>query len=147
MSKRRNMRQAVRKQGRRSKFEIEVEAVCPEGTTYESDKFNWYEKIPRAVCHCCDSTEVYAERWYTPDFFLPNGIILEAKGIFTAKDRKIALGMRETHPDLDIRYVLYFDNKLTRASKTRYSDWLEKNGFKYTLRSKMKEDIAEWMNT
>lgn len=69
---------------------------------------------------------------YTPDFKLPNGIIVETKGIFDADDRKKHLLVREQHPHIDIRFV--FSNsksKLYKGSPTTYAAWCEKNGFKY----------------
>ena len=71
------------------------------------------------------------DRRYKPDFVLPNGIILEVKGRFTGPDRAKHLRIKKAHPDLDIRFVFQVDNKLTKVSKTRYSDWCEKNGFPY----------------
>ena len=69
---------------------------------------------------------------YTPDFKLPNGIIVETKGIFDATDRKKHLLVREQHPSKDIRFV--FSNskaKLYKGSPTTYAAWCIKNGFKY----------------
>ena len=67
---------------------------------------------------------------YTPDFILPNGIIIEAKGFFDSKDRTKHLAVREQHPDLDIRFL--FQNANTRfspKSKTTYGQWASKKGF------------------
>lgn len=69
---------------------------------------------------------------YTPDFKLPNGIIVETKGIFDAADRKKHALVREQHPAKDIRFV--FSNskaKLYKGSPTTYAAWCQKNGFKY----------------
>lgn len=67
---------------------------------------------------------------YTPDFILPNGIIVETKGLFSAADRKKHLLIKKQNPDLDIRFVFQNPkNKLSRASKTTYAAWCEKNGF------------------
>lgn len=71
-------------------------------------------------------------RKYTPDFILPNHIIIESKGLFTAADRRKHLEVKRQHPSLDIRFV--FTNskrKLSKKSKTTYAMWCEKNGFKY----------------
>ena len=71
-------------------------------------------------------------RTYTPDFLLPNGIIIESKGRFVAADRKKHLLVKQQHPDLDIRFV--FTNsraKISKRSNTSYGDWCEKNGFLY----------------
>jgi hypothetical protein len=69
---------------------------------------------------------------YVPDFQLPNGIIVEVKGVFRTDDRQMHRLIKEQRPDLDIRFV--FTNPNQRISKKRpvtYADWCEKNGFKY----------------
>lgn len=69
---------------------------------------------------------------YTPDFILPNGIIVETKGIFDSDDRKKHLLVREQHPELDIRFVFSSSrSKLYKGSPTTYGSWCEKNGFKF----------------
>ena len=71
-------------------------------------------------------------RKYTPDFLLPNGIIVETKGRFTPADRMKHLAIKKQHPKLDIRFV--FSNsrsKLRKGAKTTYADWCEKHGFLY----------------
>lgn len=71
-------------------------------------------------------------RSYTPDFLLPNGIIIETKGRFTTEDRMKHLAIKQQHPDLDIRFV--FTNsksKIRKGAKTSYADWCEKHGFLY----------------
>lgn len=76
--------------------------------------------------------EVSDQKTYTPDFLLPNGIIVESKGRFVAADRKKHLLVKQQHPKLDIRFV--FSNsktKLNKGSKTTYADWCDKNGFLY----------------
>ena len=45
------------------------------------------------------------ESKYTPDFFLNNNIILEAKGFFKPADRRKMLAIKNQYPDLDIRFV------------------------------------------
>lgn len=70
------------------------------------------------------------EHIYTPDVLLPNGVILELKGRFTAEDRQKMLLVKKSHPDLDIRFV--FSNsrtKINKGSKTTYADWCLKHGF------------------
>ena len=68
---------------------------------------------------------------YTPDIILPNGIIVEVKGLFSVDDRKKHLLVKQQYPHLDIRFV--FDNpkaKINSGSKTTYADWCLKNGYK-----------------
>jgi len=80
---------------------------------------------------------------YTPDFVLPNGIIIEAKGRFVTKDRQKHLLIRDQSPHFDIRFV--FSNpacKIGKGSKTSYADWCDKKGFLYA-----KEIIpVSWIN-
>lgn len=79
-------------------------------------------------------------RKYLPDFRIDkNGVIVECKGRLTVFDRVKHLLIKEQHPDKDIRFVFMFDNKLSRASKTRYSEWCEKNGFQYAFEKIPKE--------
>lgn len=69
---------------------------------------------------------------YYPDFILPNGIIIEGKGIFDVKDRQKHLFIKEQHPDLDIRFVFSNPNqKISPKSKTTYAAWCAKHGFLY----------------
>lgn len=71
-------------------------------------------------------------RTYTPDFVLPNGIIIETKGRFTVDDRRKHLKIKKQHSNLDIRFV--FSNsraKLSKGAKTNYADWCTKNKFLY----------------
>ncbi len=69
-------------------------------------------------------------RTYLPDFRLPNGIIVEAKGKFDAPTREKMLLVIEQNPDQDIRILFMRDNKITKTSKTRYTDWCRKHGIK-----------------
>lgn len=114
--------------------------------TYETQSFVWLEKLPRAFCAACGDKAAFVERSYTPDVFLPNGIIVEVKGIFTSHDRKIAAAMKEQYPELDIRLVFQRDNKLSRASTTRYSTWCEKKGIKWAISKIPMEWILEDSN-
>jgi len=69
---------------------------------------------------------------YTPDWILPNGIIIESKGRFVVEDRQKHLIIKEQYPALDIRFV--FSNSRTRISKnskTSYAMWCEKHGFRF----------------
>ena len=86
--------------------------------------------------------EVNETRRYTPDFILPNGIIIETKGRFVAADRKKHLLIQQQHSHLDIRFV--FSNsraKLSKGAKSTYAEWCEKHGFLYAD----KEIPEEWL--
>tara|TARA_R100000742_G_C4276668_1_gene97912 strand:+ start:1551 stop:1946 length:396 start_codon:yes stop_codon:yes gene_type:complete len=81
---------------------------------------------------------------YTPDFILPNGIIIEVKGLFNSSDRKKHILVKDQHPDLDIRFV--FSNsksKLYKKSKSTYGDWCIKHGFLYADKDIPQEWIKE----
>jgi hypothetical protein len=71
--------------------------------------------------------------YYRPDFILKNGIIVEAKGLFTSADRKKHKTIRNQHGSkYDIRFV--FSNSLNRIgkkSKTTYAKWCEHFDFKF----------------
>lgn len=72
---------------------------------------------------------------YTPDFCLPNGIVVETKGRWLPEDRqKIELVMRQ-YPELELRIV--FNNpkaKIQPGSKTTYAMVCEKLGIKYAAK-------------
>ena len=69
---------------------------------------------------------------YTPDFVLPNGIIVETKGIFSPEDRKKHQLIKKQFPHLDIRFVFSNPNqKLYKGSPTTYAKWCQKQGFLY----------------
>ena len=85
------------------------------------------------------------DKKYTPDFFLPNGVVLEVKGRFMAEDRKKHLFIRSQYPDLDIRCV--FANpyrQLYKGGKMTYADWCNKYGYQFC---KLNEGIPqEWLD-
>jgi hypothetical protein len=84
-----------------------------------------------------------SEHTYTPDFVLPNGIIVEAKGIFDADDRRKHLLVREQHPNLEIRFVFSSPStKIYPGSKTTVAEWCNKYGYKYAT----KLIPVEWLN-
>lgn len=81
---------------------------------------------------------------YNPDLFLPNGIIVETKGIFETADRQKHLLVRAQYPELDIRLVFSSSkSKLYTGSKTTYGMWCEKHGIKYADKLIPKEWINE----
>lgn len=116
--------------GHRSGLEDKIAAQLKaygDEENYECGYINY--KIPESVHR------------YTPDFILANGIIVEAKGLWDAKDRQKHLYVREQYPTLDIRFV--FSNprtKLYKGSASTYGDWCDAHGFKYAT----KYIPAEW---
>jgi|DEB0MinimDraft_3_1074331.scaffolds.fasta_scaffold03414_7 hypothetical protein len=83
-------------------------------------------------------------RTYRPDFVLPNNIIVETKGRFTAIDRRKHKRIKEQHPELDIRFVFSNSNsKLYKGAKSSYGDWCDKNGFPFANETIPEEWLAE----
>jgi Phage endonuclease I. len=113
-------RQIARKHGYRSGLEHSLADYLTELSVkflYEKVKIEW---------------EDLTYRTYTPDFILPNGIIIETKGRFTAIDRRKHVCIKRQHPELDIRFV--FTNsrsKIRKGAKSNYADWCIKHGFRY----------------
>ena len=106
------------KEGYRSRFEEKVAHTL--------------EKMGVAFSYETKKLTYTVFRTYKPDFILPNGVIVEAKGYFTPSDRTKHLRVREAHPELDIRFC--FQNskvKLNKTSNTTYAEWCDKKGFKW----------------
>lgn len=81
---------------------------------------------------------------YTPDFILPNGIIIETKGWFKPADRQKHLDIRRSNPQKDIRFVFQNPNsKINKRSKTTYAMWCDKQGFKWAKKVVPQEWIDE----
>lgn len=91
----------------------------------EKRVFHFYE--PHKLSYIIEE-----ERVYTPDFFVPDrSIYFEVKGFFSPTDRKKMLLVKKSHPDKDIRMIFQQDNRISKRSETRYSDWCKKNGITY----------------
>lgn len=112
--------------------------------TYETFSYEYDEPLRknRARCGDCDSQNLVRTGWYTPDFFLASGYIIETKGRFTAADRRKMLAVKRFHPDLNIVMLFMRDNKIHRNSTTKYSDWCKQQGFDYAIGLPKKE----WFN-
>lgn len=122
-SKRLSQRAVAIKYGFRSGLEEAIAAELTSqgvGFRYEADEDVIRFEIPARQAK------------YTPDFVLPNGIIIETKGRFVTEDRQKHILIKKQHPELDIRFV--FSNSRSRISKqsmTTYAMWCEKHGFLY----------------
>ncbi len=69
---------------------------------------------------------------YTPDFILPNNVIIETKGYFTSQDRLKMRLVKEQNPTLDIRMLFgNSKNRINKGSNTTYGMWCQKYGFPY----------------
>ena len=68
---------------------------------------------------------------YKPDFILPNGIIIEAKGFFRTHAQRALKAVKKKHPKLDIRFVFYNQNQKVQGSNLKCYEWAVKYKFKF----------------
>lgn len=128
----------------RSKFERRIaKELDDEGIIYKYELYSYEYSEPlrknQAKCADCDSTNLIRTGWYTPDFFLSNGLIIETKGRFTAADRRKMIAVKEAHPKERIVMLFMRDNKIHKNSKTLYSDWCMQNEYEYAIGHPLKE--------
>lgn len=114
---------------------------------YESESFKYNDPIVKGVCLDCGGKHTAQVRTYTPDFALKNAagntaFFIETKGLFTSENRTTLLAMQKDHPEVDVRLLFMRDNKLHKASPTKYSDWCAKHGFKCAFGE---EIPSEWL--
>lgn len=130
----------------RSKFEGNVaDMLRREGVAFDYEPFNleYYSKVRSGVCDECGGSTVYHKRRYLPDFWIPkHDVVVEAKGKFTSANRTKMLDVIRDWPEIE--FIMWFmaDNKLTKKSTTRYSDWCKKHGITYHVGLKEK---PEWL--
>lgn len=82
------------------------------------------------------------KRRYKPDFILPNGIHVEAKGYLCRDDiTKLPL-VKAQNPGIDIRIVFQDATKVVTRSKasTTYADWADKHGFPWATGGVIPDD-------
>ena len=80
---------------------------------------------------------------YTPDFVLPNGVVLECKGYWDAADRRKIKAVKELHPYMDLRMVFQAPyNKISKKSKTTYAQWCDRHDIPW---SSYHEIPIEWL--
>ena len=88
------------------------------GVSYEYESCN----VPYTIQH-----------HYHPDFILPNHVHLEAKGYWSAPDRRKIAAVKKDNPELDLRMVFQAPfNKISKGSKTTYAKWCEKHDIPWT---------------
>ena len=70
---------------------------------------------------------------YTPDFILPNHVVLECKGYWDAQDRRKIKTIKKDNPDIDLRMVFQAPfNTISKKSKTTYAQWCDNLGIPWT---------------
>ena len=83
--------------------------LCELGVDYEYES----KSFPYTIQHL-----------YTPDFILPNGVVLETKGYWRPEDRRKVKQVITENPDIDLRMVFQDPyKKISKKSKTTYSKW------------------------
>jgi len=103
----------------KSKFEKSVaESLERRGADFEYEAYSY---------------EYTLTSWYTPDWFIRDGIVVETKGSLTASERRKILAFVEQHPDVDYRIVFMKDNPIRKGSKTKYSDWARSHGIPFAI--------------
>jgi predicted nuclease of restriction endonuclease-like RecB superfamily len=103
----------------RSKLEEKVADLLGElGVKYEYET----TKVPYVIEHV-----------YTPDFILPNGVVLECKGYWDSDDRRKIKAVKTLNPELDLRMVFQAPfNTISKRSKTTYAKWCERHDIPWT---------------
>ena len=103
----------------RSKLEEKVADLLVElGVKYEYET----TKVPYVIEHI-----------YTPDFILPNGVVLECKGYWDSDDRRKIKAVKTLNPDIDLRMVFQSPfNTISKKSKTTYAKWCERHDIPWT---------------
>lgn len=107
---------------RRSSFEDRIEDALKHlnvDYSYETDKFKY--EVPASI------------HTYTADFTIAPTKFIEAKGEFTAADRKKMILVRDTYPGCKFYLLFQRNNTLSKKSKTTYLDWAAKNSFEAAL--------------
>jgi len=98
-------------------------------------------KLPYVKQVCPHCKEVIKKGNYIPDFIIGD-LICEVKGRFTSEDRKKHLAVKEEHPDKIIKILFQRDQKISKNSKTYYSDWCDKYEIPYAFGETVPE---EWL--
>ena len=114
----------------RSKFEASIAA-----TLHAKNVAFTYESI---------QLDYTLEGTYVPDFILPSGVLVEAKGHLRTEDRRKLRAVKTQHPHLDIRLCFQNANeKISRKKNSmRYYEWCDRNGFKWCH----KQIPPDWYN-
>ena len=137
----------LNRQGKRSKFEVRVAKELDDAGVkyeYETLQLEYQEPLRKNLAQCgeCGSKFLLRTGRYTPDFVLPNGIIIEAKGKFDAADRRKMLAVRAGHPTRRIVFYFMRDNRIARRSNTYYSDWCMNNDYDFSIGQLKQEWLA-----
>jgi hypothetical protein len=141
-----------REDGYRSQYEATIaKDLTGRGVVFDYEQVTVELEVagsrPRTKCGSCGGRTLVQVHRYTPDFLLPRPrmrpvLFIEAKGRFTAKDRRLALAFKAQYKDADHAMMFMRDNTLSKSSKTKYSDWCKENDVTYTIGTKVPK---EWL--
>ena len=91
--------------------------LCELGVDYEYEGLS----LPYTIKHL-----------YTPDFVLPNGIVLETKGYWKPEDRRKIRQVVTENPHIDLLMVFQDPyKKISKKSKTTYAKWCTRYNIKW----------------
>ena len=91
--------------------------LCELGVDYEYEGLS----LPYTIKHL-----------YTPDFVLPNGIVLETKGYWKPEDRRKIKQVVTENPHIDLRMVFQDPyKKNSKKYKTTYAKWCTRYNIKW----------------
>lgn len=117
----------------RSKFEQHIATdLRKKGVEFEYETLKIPFKVPES------------KHTYKPDFILPSGICIEAKGRFDNDARKkMAVVIEQSRGTRDIRMLFMRDQPLQKGAKNFYSDWCNARGIKFAIGGIPDEWLAE----
>ena len=99
---------------------------------YEEYRIVFLSSVRGGQCENCKSMRVVKSSSYLTDFTMDAfSFIIEAKGHMPSAQRTRYIALQKAGHD--IRFVFQRDNKLSSKSGTRYSDWADRYGFKYSM--------------
>ncbi len=99
---------------------------------FEEDLYNSAEAAGISLEHEPHYIPYVMKGNYLPDFFLQNGIYVEAKGYLDAASCRKMLAVKASNPHLDIRFVFQNANgKRNKRAKLRNYEWADRHGFQW----------------
>ena len=109
----------------------------------EKNIANLLEQLGVSYLYESEKLSYTIEHNYTPDFVLPNYKYLEAKGYWSAEDRRKILAVKRDNPDIDLRMIFQSPyNTISKRSKTTYAKWCERHNIPWTS---YKDIPIEWL--
>jgi len=86
----------------------------------------------KGVLYEAVKTSYILKKTYNPDLLLPNGILVELKGLLSKENRTTLLAAREQHKNYPIVLLFRSNDKIIR-SKSTYGMWCERHNIPYAI--------------